>query len=219
MSAFLRFIPPCSPVTAKNVPAGDGWQHEPKLDGYRLQIAKHGRSVRLYSRRGYDWSTRLSALAEELRAIPAHSAVVDAELCFPDRNGAPDFFRLLKAAFESQGRELVVYAFDLLHLNGRDLIPLPLVERRTFLERLLGRAKVHCLHLVDAFTDGQKLLEAAERYKLEGVVSKRKTAPYRSGECYDWVKVKTVSWREANRERWRLFEKNKANALRGGHQP
>jgi bifunctional non-homologous end joining protein LigD len=178
-------------------------------------VAKLGGVVRLYSRRGYACSKGLSALVEDLRGIPAHSAVIDAELCFPDRNGEPDFFRLLKTAFESQGRELVVYAFDLLHLNGRDLTPLPLIERRRLLEQLLSRAKVDCLHLVDAFTDGQRLFETAERYKLEGVVSKRKTAPYRSGERQDWVKVKTATWRKANRERWRLFEKNKANALRG----
>jgi bifunctional non-homologous end joining protein LigD len=214
----FSFIPPCSPVTAKSVPAGDGWLHEPKLDGYRLQVAKHGRIMRLYSRRGRDWGKRLTALVEDLRGIPAHSAVLDAELCFPLPGGAPDFFRLLKSAFRSQGRELVVYAFDLLHLNGRDLTALPLIERRQLLERLLSRAKVDCLHLVDAFTDGQRLLEAAEQHGLEGVVSKRKTAPYRSGECDDWVKVKTVAWREANRERWRLFERKKAGALRG-HQP
>src|SRR5262249_5299853 len=121
-------IEPCSPIRAKEVPAGDGWLHEPKLDGYRLQIAKHGRVMRLYSRRGLDWSKRLSALTGALRGIPAHSAVVDAELCFPGPDGAPDFFRLLKAAFGNRGRELVVYAFDLLHLNGQDLRPQPLIE-------------------------------------------------------------------------------------------
>jgi bifunctional non-homologous end joining protein LigD len=198
-------------VTAKSVPAGEDWLHEPKLDGYRLQIAKHGRVMRLYSRRGHDWSKRLSALTEALRGIPAHSAVVDAELCFPGPDGAPDFFRLLKAAFGNQGRELVVYAFDLLHLNGQDLRPQQLIERRQFLERLLKRAKVPSLHLVDAFDDGQKLLEAAEQHSLEGVVSKRRDAPYRSGECRDWMKVKTVAWRQANRERWRLFERKGAD--------
>ena len=97
---------------------------------------------------------------------------------------------------------------------------MPLIERRQLLERLLSRAKVPCLHLVDAFDDGQKLLEAAEKHNLEGVVSKRRDAPYRSGECHDWVKVKTVAWREANRERWRLFEKIKAGAHTGmGRQP
>jgi bifunctional non-homologous end joining protein LigD len=207
MITSLRFIHPCSPVTAKSVPAGDDWLHEPKLDGYRLQVAKHGRTMRLYSRRGHEWSKRLAALAEALRGIPAHSAVLDTELCFPGTDGAPDFFRLLKAVFGNQGSELVVYAFDLLHLNGRDLTPLPLLERRQHLERLLNRAKVPCLHLVDAFADGQKLLEAAERHGHEGVVSKRRDAPYRSGECGDWVKVKTTAWRSANRERWRLFER------------
>ena len=117
----------------------------------------------------------------------------------------PDFFRLLKAAFRNQESELAVYAFDLLHLNGQDLRPQPLIEG----QRMLGRAKVQCLHLVDAFDDGQKLLEAAEKHKLEGIVSKRRDASYRSGECHDWVKIKTMAWREANRERWRLFERLK----------
>jgi bifunctional non-homologous end joining protein LigD len=205
---FFQFIQPCNPVTAKSVPAGDDWLHEPKLDGYRLQVAKEGHGVRLYSRRGHDWSKRLAVLAEALRGIPAHSAVVDAELCFPGPDGAPNFFRLLKAAFSSQGDGLAVYAFDLLHLNGQDLKPLTLIERRQRLERLLGRPKVPCLHLVDAFADGQKLLEAAEKHGLEGVVSKRRDAPYRSGECRGWRKVKTTTWREANRERWRSFEKS-----------
>jgi ATP-dependent DNA ligase len=71
---------------------------------------------------------------------------------------------------------------------------------------------VQCLHLVDAFHDGQKLIEAAEKHKLEGVVSKRHDAPDRSGKCRDWVKVKTAAWREANRERWRLFESKRAGA-------
>ena len=69
-------------------------------------------------------------------------------------------------------------------------------------------SKVHCLQLVASFPDGAKLFATAERIKLEGIVSKRRTAPYRSGECRDWRKVKTVAWREANRERWRRFEKD-----------
>ena len=79
---------------------------------------------------------------------------------------------------------------------------------RRRLARLISRSEISCLHLVEAFDDGVKLLEAAERMRLEGIVSKRRTAPYRSGECRDWRKVKTVAWREANRERWRLFERH-----------
>jgi hypothetical protein len=86
-----------------------------------------------------------------------------------------------------------------------DLRPLPLTARRRRLERLLGLAKVPCLQLVEAFDVGEKLLEVTERHRLEGVVSKRRSAPYRSGECRDWREVKTAAWRVANRERWRLF--------------
>jgi bifunctional non-homologous end joining protein LigD len=75
VSASLRFIQPCSPVTAKSVPTGDAWLHEPKLDGYRLQVAKEGRRVRLYSRRGYDWSIRLAVLTEALRGLSATGAI------------------------------------------------------------------------------------------------------------------------------------------------
>jgi bifunctional non-homologous end joining protein LigD len=204
---LLPFIQPCSPISASSVPAGDGWLHEPKLDGYRLQVAKDGTEVRLYSRRGHDWGKRLAVLAEALRALPARSAILDAELCFPGPNGTPNFYGLHAAMGSDRQHQLAMFAFDLLHHNGHDLRSIPLTGRRRRLERLLRRAKVPCLHLVEAFDDGQKLLEAAERYGLEGVVSKQRSAPYKSGECRDWRKVKTNAWREANRERWRLFEK------------
>ena len=101
-----------------------------------------------------------------------------------------------------------MFAFDLLHRDGRELMALPLVERRRRLERLLARSDVRCLHLVQAFDgDGQKLLEAAERHGLEGIVSKRRDTPYCSGACKDWVKVKTAQWKAANRERWRAFQR------------
>jgi ATP-dependent DNA ligase len=74
VTASLHFIHPCNPISAKDVPAGDNWLHEPKLDGYRLQVTKQSRVMRLYSRCGHDWSKRLAGLADALRAIPAHSA-------------------------------------------------------------------------------------------------------------------------------------------------
>jgi hypothetical protein len=83
------------------------------------------------------------------------------------------------------------------------------LSRRVRLERLLGRADIPSLHLVEAFDDGPAPFTAAERHKLEGIVSKRRDAPYRSGECRHWVKVKTAAWREANRGRWELFQKKR----------
>lgn len=104
--------------------------------------------------------------------------------------------------------ELMIYAFDLLHRDGRDLRALRLVERRCRLERLLTKSDVPCLRLVEAFVDGVQLLEVADQHGLEGVVSKRKAAPYSSGPSRDWLKIKTAAWRAANRGRWRLFERH-----------
>jgi bifunctional non-homologous end joining protein LigD len=84
-----KFIKPCKPTAAKIPPKGDGWLHEPKLDGYRLQVVKDGRQVRLYSRGGHDWTKRLARLAESLKAIPCRSAVIDGELVLPDKRGTP----------------------------------------------------------------------------------------------------------------------------------
>src|SRR6516162_4010294 len=174
VSLPLAFIRPCNPITAKTVPTDDAWLHEPKLDGYRLQVIKGGRTVRLFSRHGNDWSGRLPGLAEALRGIPARSVIMDAELCLPGIGGAPNFYGLPAAMRRGRQGELLVFAFDLLHRDGRDLRALPLIERRRRLERLLARADVPCLRLVEAFDDGVKLLALADRHGLEGVVSKRK---------------------------------------------
>ena len=103
--------------------------------------------------------------------------------------------------------DLAVFAFDLLHHDGKDLRPMPLIERRLKLTELVARTSVPCLHLVQGFDNGAKLFKAAEQHGLEGIVSKRLASAYRSGLSRDWVKIKTAGWRDANRERWRLFEK------------
>jgi bifunctional non-homologous end joining protein LigD len=178
------------------------------MDGYRLQIVKDGRLIRLYSRGGHDWTRRLSTLAEALQPIPGHSAVLDTELCLTGADGFPDFAALRMAMRSGQLHALTVFAFDLLHRDGQDLRRLPLVERKRKLAHLVTRAGIPCLHLVEAFDDGLALLQAAENHRLEGLVSKRRSSPYRSGECRDWLRVKTAAWYEANRERWRMFERS-----------
>jgi bifunctional non-homologous end joining protein LigD len=85
--------------------------------------------------------------------------------------------------------------------------PNPVLALSFRLERLLAQSDVPCLHLLRCFDDGAALFIAAQRHGLEGIVSKRKASPYRSGSSRDWVKTKTPAWRVANRERWRLFEK------------
>ena len=188
-----KFVHPCIPTAGKDIPKGDGWLHEPKFDGYRFQIVKGTRAVRLYSRNGYDWTKRLPGFADAFQGLPCRSAVLDGELILPDEDSTPDFDGLHTAVREAQEHELVFFAFDLLYRDGKDLRALPLIERKRRLIRLVGRAEIPCLHLVQTFDDGLKLLEAAERHGLEGIVSKRRDAPYRSGPCRDWVKAKSAA--------------------------
>jgi bifunctional non-homologous end joining protein LigD len=91
-----------------------------KLDGYRLQIIKEGRNVRLYSRRGNDWTRRLVTVADALKGIACRSAIIDGELVLPDAEGRPDFAGLHRG-WRSAGARLAVFAFDLLHRDGKEL--------------------------------------------------------------------------------------------------
>jgi bifunctional non-homologous end joining protein LigD len=200
----FRFIPPCSPIPAKTVPTGDGWVHEVKFDGYRVQAHKIGSRVVVFSRNGHDFTERFPFIAQLLNELPVKAAVLDGEVVASDADGRPNFARL-HVRWTRPGT-LHLWAFDLLALNGQDWRPQPLVKRQDHLQGLLARFGCPAISLSEAFKDGLALLRAAEARGLEGIVSKRRDAPYRSGECRDWRKVKTNAWREAKRERRRLFE-------------
>src|SRR5690349_11403208 len=101
-----------------------------------------------------------------------------------------------------------VWCFDLLALDVNDLREVALEERKEQLADLLSAAGNERLKLSESFDDGVKLLEAASQMRLEGIVSKKRSASYVAGPASGWVKVKTRQWREANRERYELFEKS-----------
>ena len=190
------------------MPAGDGWVHEVKFDGYRVQAHKVGSRVIIFSRNGHDFSIRFPSIVQELRELPAKTAVLDGKVVASDVDGRPNFARLHLSRWAKPGPAAIhLWAFDLLAFNGRDLRPQPLMKRQAVLQALLGRFGCPAVSLSEPFEDGPALLRVAEERGLEGIVSKRRDAPYRSGECGDWRKIKTTAWREANRERWRLFER------------
>jgi bifunctional non-homologous end joining protein LigD len=125
---------------------------------------------------------------------------------------AGDFLRGRPGALHSGKFEqdaLCVWCFDLLQHNSRDLRALPLVARKTKLGELLARTHGDWLRYSDVFTDAKKLLAACDAHQLEGIVSKKTDAPYRSGKG-NWIKVKCRSWREANRDRGDLFQPHKS---------
>jgi ATP-dependent DNA ligase len=202
---FSRFIPPCQPTLRTAPPRGPGWSHEVKFDGWRMQLHKAGTRVRLLSRRGRDLTSTFPIIASAVATLDATTMILDGELVATSAEGVPDFRALQCRSAETP---LAVWLFDLLEVNGRDVRTLSLEERRHRLEQQLAcRPDDGTLRVSESFADPARLLAAAHDLGLEGVVSKRLDAPYRSGRRPEWVKVKAESWRTSNRERWRLFER------------
>lgn len=174
------------------VPDGDDWLHEVKYDGYRLIAVKSDGQVRLITRNGNDWTARFAEVAEGLERIPAAAAVLDGEVVAFERDGRTSF-QMLQASLEAgEGHPLSYVAFDLLHLDGEDLRSRPLTERRTMLAALFRRARGKRKPQMSAELPGNSdvLLEAACRLGLEGLISKRRDAPYVSGRNRSWLKIK-----------------------------
>jgi bifunctional non-homologous end joining protein LigD len=187
MPLATGFVPPCIPTRAAKPPAGPGWVHEIKHDGYRLQVRRDGDAVRLFTRRGYDWSARYPAIVSTAMQLPAASFTLDGEavVCGPDSVAVFD-------ALHRRGTvsEAMLYAFDLLELDGDDLRAKPLGDRKKRLARLLGKRRLGIVLSAHTGDDGVAIFRQACRMGLEGIVSKRLSAPYRSGRSQDWLKVK-----------------------------
>lgn len=185
------FIPPALATLVPRAPAGRRYVHEIKFDGYRIEARIARRHVRLLTRTGLDWTTRFGReILASLEDLPVTGAVIDGEVVVETGNGASDFSALQADLSEGRTDRFVYYAFDLLHLDGQDLTAAPLLARKTLLESLIpeGTGKVrYSAHVED---EGSLVLRHACRLGLEGVVSKLKDAPYRSGRSRDWIKSK-----------------------------
>jgi bifunctional non-homologous end joining protein LigD len=180
------YIPPCIP-TAYRVPSGPDWVHEIKHDGYRLQVRRHGDAVRLFTRRGYDWTARYPAIAVTATLLRARSFTLDGEACVCGPDGVAVFDALHR---RGTVREAMLYAFDVLELDGEDLRGLPLGDRKKRLARLVGKRRIGIVLSEHTDEDGVLIFRQACKMGLEGIVSKRLSAPYRSGPSRNWIKVK-----------------------------
>jgi bifunctional non-homologous end joining protein LigD len=185
----LGFIEPCIRTRVSKPPVGPQWIHEIKHDGYRLIVRKQGDRVRLFTRRGYDWTDRYPLIAKAAAALPAGSAVLDGEAVYCDEAGVADFEKLHSRARDER---VILYAFDLLELDGVDYRPLLLETRKAALAKLL-KPKPHAggIHLVEHLAgDGAIIFAHACKLGFEGIVSKQREHPYRSGPTKAWLKVK-----------------------------
>ena len=200
------FVEPCLPSKAEQPPSGPLWVHEIKHDGYRLMVRRDGsRIVRCFTRNGNDWTDRFPAIVETASQLRATSFLIDGEVVIISDDGTPDFHALRS---QHRGHEAVLVAFDLIERDGEDLRDLPLIERKRRLGRLIGKTKnrraiQYGEHLKG---NGASVLDYVCRLGLEGIVSKRVDAPYRSGPSKTWLKSKNPASEAVRREReeeWR----------------
>jgi ATP-dependent DNA ligase len=133
-----RLYEPCLPTVATSVPTGPEWLRELKHDGFRLLIHRDGEVVRLFTRRGYEWTHRFPRVIAQARRLRTSGFVIDSEAVWCGDDGVPDFERLMSRRVD---REVFAYGFDLLALDGEDLTELPLDRRRAKLARVLARSK------------------------------------------------------------------------------
>jgi bifunctional non-homologous end joining protein LigD len=187
-SAPDGFLPLQMCDSATSAPGGEGWVHEIKLDGYRLQPRIVGGKAVLFSRSGLDWTHRFPETALALGQLP--DAVLDGEVVAMDAEGHPDFAALVGALESGKTDTLRFFAFDLLAEGTRDWRPQPLHERKARLKALLAKAPEAISYVEHFDASGETILKSACQMGLEGVVSKRLDAPYQAGRGRNWVKTK-----------------------------
>lgn len=171
-------------------PEGDEWLHEIKYDGYRAIAYVDRGAVRLVSRNGLSFNERFASICDALSELEVGRVVLDGEICALDESGRTRF-EALQRSMQEAPEALVYFVFDILYVDGEDLRPLPLVQRKERLAQVLPettRGRVRRAEHVRG--GGASFLEAAERLGLEGLVAKRADRPYRGGRSLDWQKVK-----------------------------
>jgi bifunctional non-homologous end joining protein LigD len=185
------FVEPCLATSAEHSPKGAGWGHEIKYDGYRVQLRIAGGKVALLTRTGLDWTDRFAPLARTLKALPVRDALIDGEVVVEEEGGIASFTALVESLKTGKGH-LLLYAFDLLHLEGWDLREAPLAARKAALSALVAAAgPASGLRFSEHLEgDGETIFRHACRLGLEGIVSKKLAAPYRSGRAATWLKRK-----------------------------
>lgn len=191
--SLAEFISPQLASLAKSPPAGNRWVHEIKLDGYRIQVRidKKKHSVQLLTRNALDWTHRMKAVAEAALQLPVQSALIDGEVVVLTANGTSSFAELQAAFQEGAKAKLIYFAFDLLHLDGRNLRELPLLERKRILQRLLSDGDPAVIRFSEHIEgDAKQIFSKACDLGTEGIVSKRADDPYVSGRGGSWHKIK-----------------------------
>jgi bifunctional non-homologous end joining protein LigD len=190
------FIAPELALQSETPPAGDGWLHELKLDGYRIQARKDGDRVQLLTRTGLDWTHRMKTIAALVGELPEEKAILDGEVVVLAENGSTSFADLQAAFQEGEKKPLTYFVFDLLHLNGHSTRDLALSQRKEMLAKVVDGAGEFLRFSEHIEGGGGEVFKSACELHAEGIVSKRVESKYSSGRTGDWLKLKCVHEQE-----------------------
>jgi bifunctional non-homologous end joining protein LigD len=188
---YPAFIEQALATSIDKVPSGARWIHEIKFDGYRVQVHLN-EAIKIFTRRGHDWTHRFKKVAHDAWHIKAGSAIVDGEIVVPAADGTTDF-SVLQNELKGRSTSIVLVAFDLLYINGRDVRREPLLRRKAELKKIIDDTDVQFSESFE--TEGPEMFAHACKVGLEGVVSKVRDSNYPAGRSNDWVK-KTCAQRE-----------------------
>ena len=192
-------IEPCLAKLAQKPPHGEEWSYELKWDGYRLAVHVEPAGVRIITRGGHDWTHRFPGIEAAARSFMPSTMILDGEAVVLNEQGIPDFGRL-QNSLGTSGRgpgklpagNAILFAFDLLYLDGHDLTKMEYAARRHLLEDVLA-GRDGGIRLSEEFDeDPDELLRHACAHELEGNIAKHRDRPYRSGRTGDWLKIKCV---------------------------
>ncbi len=218
VAAMPDFVAPQLCASVDRPPNSDGWCHEIKFDGYRVQLRVEDGEAVLKTRKGLDWTEKFPAIAREGRALP--DMLIDGEIVALNHDGAPDFSALQAAISDGKTDSLIFFAFDLLFADGEDLRRVPLADRKAQLKRMLaarGNGKANGkvakgdakrIRYVEHFeSGGDAILQSACKLSLEGIVSKKLSSLYQSGRSESWTKAKCREGQEVVIGGWKTTQR------------
>ena len=191
------FVVPCLPRPTNEPPAGPGWIHEIKHDGFRILARRDKERVRLFTHNGYDFTARFPKIAASVESLSVRSCIVDGEAIVVDERGLSVFDAL---RFRLRDHAAVLCAFDLIELDGEDLRGRPLEHRKSTLADLLRGVRDGIAFNRHYEGDGAAIYKHACALGCEGIVSKRLGYPYRSGRVDHWLKIKNPAAPAVKRE-------------------
>lgn len=220
VASLPDFVAPELCISVDRPPGGEGWCHEIKFDGYRVQLRVEDGKAALKTRKGLDWTDKFQAIAKEGSSLP--DVLIDGEIVALDHHGAPEFSALQAAISDGKTDNLIFFAFDLLFVDGEDIRRVPLGERKERLKKLLearAKGKSGVIRYVEHFeSGGDAILQSACKLELEGIVSKKLDAPYRSGRSENWTKAKCRAGHEVVLGGWKTTNGKFRSLMAGVHR-